>query len=174
NLFVKIRSLCGSVHQVVANTVPRQRALAVQQDEFVLSQANGIDNVNLLAIASVLACKSQFCFCQLGDSRRQVIRDRHFPSFDTASSARELFSYSPVAGRPTDQQRSIPLAKTASMMVCVGSSQRMERSNKGKKLVKIWTGCGNQGWISGNFCPPARLVTGLVLVQTMEWISALR
>jgi len=50
----------------------------------------------------------------------------------------------------------------------------MERSNKGKKLVKIWTGCGNQGWISGNFCQPARLVTGLVLVQTMEWISALR
>src|SRR5262245_61090591 len=85
--------LCGPVHQIpvhqiMPNAIPRQCPPAVQQNELVLSQANGIDNVDALTIASVLACKSQFRFYQFCDGCSQVIRDKHFPSFTQAFLSR--------------------------------------------------------------------------------------
>src|SRR5262249_18735886 len=71
--------LRGAAHEVVANAVSRECAFAVQQNEFVLSQRYGIDNINFLAITSGLACKGQLCFYQLCDSSREVLRCRHFP-----------------------------------------------------------------------------------------------
>src|SRR5262245_53104228 len=65
--------LCSATYEIVANAVLRECAFMVQQNQFVLRETYGIDNVNCFAVALGFAGKSHTFLYQVRYRVCQVI-----------------------------------------------------------------------------------------------------
>jgi hypothetical protein len=81
--------LCSATYEIVANAVLRECAFLVQQNQFVLRETYGIDNVNCFAITLGFARESHTFFYQLRYRVCQVIKCGHdVPPIPAISSSR--------------------------------------------------------------------------------------